>query len=242
MKTYLKCIIVLIIAAISLAAQALPHLGISSSREKARDICELDFKYFFPDPEEINNDYLYKYELSYLRDDSVETDTLIFFCYAFDKMSIKEISFSRNGTPYLSEDSFPVRDSVKWKLIKNELYTDSLVLQDSLLFYKPEYPKNVGNEFLWLLEKKHFFYEGDTLRLLMDEKPNDLRVGVQEMYRFYTPVSSSSSQQVTKLVLIDKKSTFLHFLQPVRQPIFDLHGRKHVILPCGPCVVLSRPQ
>ena len=210
----------------------------AGSRESHKTICEFDFDDNGVTLDSVGDDYLYTIELFYIYNDSEETDTLLFDCYAFDKIGLKEMSFSRNGSTYLSVVSFPIEDSVKWKLIKDEnSYGDSLVLRDSLLYFKPEYPNHIS-KFMWHLKEKHVFTEGDSLRILLDEKPKNLRVDVQEISLVYKSTLTTTHKQCNTILLIGKESGILSSFLKKQQPLLDLQGRKYTTIPEGSGIVL----
>jgi hypothetical protein len=234
MRTWFSFIFFLVVMNVS--AQKVGHVSISNSLEERWAVTEFDFEDY--DCEEIDNDYLYTHVLWYVDEEGVETDSLIFVLCDFDKMVIKEISFTRNGTAYLSEDSFPAGDSVKWKLIKDgDSCRDSLVLRDSCLYYRLE-PNVWGNDFIWFLGEKHRFCRYDTLKLFLDEKPKDLRVNIKEMFHVRGSDACPSRKRVKQIVSIDKKTVFMQSPEPGRLLVFDLRGRRRSALPGGPGVVL----
>ena len=221
---------ILFIFVMELPAQKVPHVSISNTAECRWNIAEFDFDDYACT--KINNDYRYTFVLWYVANDMVETDSLVFMCIDFDKMSVKSISFSRNGTSYLSAHSFPRRDSVKWKrIIDGNSCRDSLVLRDSLLYYRLE-PYTWGNDFVWYLEGKQRFSRLDTLNLLLDEKPTNLRSNTLERFRKSKSDECASHNRCNQILLIDKKTPFMRPLEP-QLILFELNGRRHTALTAG---------
>jgi hypothetical protein len=218
MNLFIKPIAFLIIAAINISAQIQYNITVTNNFSvNAVEIFKLNFG---NNHYKVNNHDVY-YSLCRDVEDSISADTLVFLFINAKNILIRGISFSRNGRTYCSADSFPARDSLKWKVSGG---TQSLVFADSLLYFSS---KNGGSCF-WILEQKCTFHPGDTFKLLLDKPPEPY---TQVAPHFLVPAKQPNRPQGDKFMLINDKSKLLSFQEPINRQVFDLNGKKHSISP-----------
>jgi hypothetical protein len=162
---------------------------------------------------------------------SVTTDSLIILS-DLEKIRIRSMSFSRNGTVVLSADTFPPSDSLKWKLSKweNTQFTDTMRLRGSFLelccqkIYRVPYNYATVT---WHLKKKYTINAGDTFTLILSEMPKipPLSDAVPQNGSSFKPVNSQSSGT---FVVIDPRIGLYLRGEPLQAPIFDVSGKRQI--------------
>ncbi len=176
--------------------------------------------YFRNNFQKVGDDFLYSDNVDRGMNDSLLVDTVFFsFINGFRSISIRKISFSRNGTEYCSADSFSIGDTVKWKLTSDKA-GDSLCLHDSLCILK--HSSSGGGILLkWYLGRKYVLHSGDAFNLLADQAPVIDRV--QVVPRMYKPAPE-------KRLSLNKLPVFFGNSVPIinrsHPDIFNLNGKK----------------
>ena len=153
------------------------------------------------------------------------------------RIRIKKISFSRNenGIEYFSADSFPVRDTLKWKLVEKGS-NDSIMFLDSLLYLK----LFTGKGLLRLqLDKKYTINKDDTFKILLDTLPQREIVGL--IPRLNKSVNVSPIENKT-IMLLNMMGTRSPFKERAYNYLFDLAGKRQYIVNKGSNVFISKPK
>jgi hypothetical protein len=197
--------------------------------------CNLDYKW----GKQTDHGYM----INYIIQDSTITDSLVIILRT-NIVRIFSISFSRNGTKYISADTFPSTDSAKWILSKWDIMEapDTLRLYGSYLELCRT-PNRMGPYFdavvTWHLKKKFTFNKSDTFTLIYTNPKLPLPVFTfQPGGSFFKPIKAPSGG---KFVAINP-GLDLHFQsKPIHSPIFDIIGKKQTSAHGGSFIFIIPP-
>ena len=167
----------------------------------------------------VDDDFLFTAQVLPRQNDTIITDTLFFgFNEKYAKMRIKMISISRNGVDYYSVDSFPISDTLKWKLVNN-FRTDSILLRDSLLDIRISSETGI---LIFQMDKKYSIVKKDVFKILLDTIPLNIIVGLQpSQNKSITKISLNSNN---KVLYINQHYSFLE--GRLHNTLFNLAGKK----------------
>jgi hypothetical protein len=166
MKYFKFILIIIMVNFLNVFSQKLPDFTIHNRPD------EIYFgEVFFNEREsqKVGHDYLFVSVVS-PRNNTLVTDTIFFsFNEALYRIRIKKISFSRNGADYYSVDSFPVRDTIKWRFVDEQ--GDSILFNDSLLSIRFSSFGRSSKVLKLQMDKEYSINKDDTFKILLDTLP-----------------------------------------------------------------------
>jgi hypothetical protein len=137
----------------------------------------------------------------------------------YAKLRIKKVSLSRKGIEYFSVDSFPIRDTLKWKLVKN-FRPDSILLLDSLLDLRFSSETGIIK---FCLDKKYTIVKNDVFKILLDTIPLRIKVGTKPCK--VNPITSMSAIKTERCLHINQ-NYYLNNARGTCNTLYNLAGKR----------------